>query len=113
MFITIFFYIMAPLFSIWIGLLGFSMINGKFEKEVETIILKPNKFGFINVLTNLGPLIFGVFVIFFNLILPNKLGKIITKIIYIIIGLMFIILAILMLYLIITEGNSYRSNVTL
>ncbi|MGE6489997.1 hypothetical protein [Paenisporosarcina sp. NPDC076898] len=111
MFIAIFFYIMAPLLSLSIGLLGISMINGKFVKEVEKIILKPNKFGFNNILTNLGPLIFGIFVIIVNSILPNNMGKIITKIIYVIIGLMFIVLAILMLYMIITEGNSIISDV--
>jgi len=102
---------MAPLLSLSIGRLGFSMINGNFVNQVETIFLKPNKFGFINILTNIGPLILGIFVIIVNLILPNNLGKIITKIIYVIIGLMFIILAILMLYIIITEGNSIISDV--
>ena len=113
MFISVFFYTFAPLLSLSIGILGFSMINGNFIRQVETIILKPNKFGFINILTNLGPLIFGLFVIIVNLILPNKLGKIITKIIYIVIGTMLIILAVLMLYTIITEGNSIISDVNL
>ncbi|WP_028390671.1 hypothetical protein [Bacillus cihuensis] len=111
MFITVFFYVMAPLLVIRIAVWGFSMINGKFVKDVEQILDNSKKFSFFNLPETIGYLIVGIFVVIFHLILPKKTANILVKITYFLIGLLFIIFAVFFLYIIIKEGNSIITDV--
>jgi predicted membrane channel-forming protein YqfA (hemolysin III family) len=91
---------------IQMAILGLLMINGKFVEKVEQTLKKPNLFN----PETIGIYFLGIFVILFKLILPKKPAKIVIKIIYVIIGLLFLIIAPLSLYIIITEGNSIISE---
>ncbi|MGB3261559.1 hypothetical protein [Paenisporosarcina sp.] len=106
MFLTLFFYIMAPLPAINFARAGVFMINGKFIEEVEEILEKNSKFRYLNSI-----FIFGIFVILFKMVFPLKLANVLIKIFYLILGILLVILAFLMMYIIITEGNSIISEV--
>lgn len=80
-------------------------------EEVEQTLKKPNKFSFLNLPETIGILSFGIFVILLKLILQKQTAQILIKIIYATIGLLFVMFAILSLYMIITEGNSIISDV--
>lgn len=111
MLITVFFYLITSMLVIGSAILGLSMINGKFVKDVEKVLDNPKKFSFFNLVDTTGYLIMGIFVLIFHLILPKKAASILVKIVYLLIGALFIIFAVLILYIIITEGNSLISDI--
>ncbi len=102
---------MATLLVIRFALLGFSMVNGTFVKDVERVLDKPKKFSFFNLPETVGYFILGIFVVVFHLIFPKKAANILVKIVYLLIGILFIVFAIFFLYIVITEGNSIISDV--
>lgn len=106
MFLTLFFYIMAPLLAITFARAGIFMINGKFVEEVEEILKKNSKFRYLNSI-----FIFGIFVILFKMVFPQNVANVLIRIFYLILGILMVILAFLMMYIIITEGNSIISEV--
>ncbi|EPD52852.1 hypothetical protein HMPREF1210_01232 [Paenisporosarcina sp. HGH0030] len=106
MFLTIFFYIMAPLLAINFARTGIHMINGKFVEELEQTLEKNSKLRFLNTI-----FIFGFFVILLKMIFPLKVANVLIKIVYFTLGILFVILALLMMYIIITDGNSIISEV--
>lgn len=96
------FYIMTPLHAINFARVGIHMINGKFVEKVEQTLEKNSKLRLLNTI-----FIFGFFVILLKMISPLKMANILIKIIYFPLGILFVILALLM----ITEGNSIISEV--
>lgn len=106
MFLTIFFYIMAPLVAINFARVGIYMINGKFVEEVEQTLEKNSKLRLLNTI-----FIFGFFVILLKMIFPLKVANVLIRIVYFTLGILFVILALLMMYIIITDGNSIISEV--